>query len=71
MEKKVFVFVIFHHDCFPYGVNPGRVIFDTSISFLMRSSSFLDSACTLVEYVNEICSRIVDVIDGEYHERTK
>lgn len=68
MEKKnVLVFVMFRSSVAKFGYQPACAVHHVPISDLMDSRLYLDSEVTLSEYVDGYLTRIVDVIDGEYH----
>lgn len=71
MEKKKFqVFVVFHYESSSRLELPCFSPHECSLSDLMLMGLYLDEDAMLVEYVDNTRTRVVDVINGEYHERT-
>lgn len=69
MEKKnVQVFVIYRSSVL--GIYPAHYSHDYPLSSMMDMHLYVDEDVVLVEYVDGKRTRIVDVVNGEYHERT-
>lgn len=70
MEKKnVLVFVVFRFENRDFPFYPAYHVHEFSLSYLMDRRLYIDEEVTLTEYVGNERTRIVDVFNGEYHER--